>query len=381
MRSQRASLLVAALLLCLSGFGVRAARAQTGGLPDHAHQWSVITGVNAPTTLAPSSVFPDGRVIETISHDYRMMTREVTNTEWLQFVQAFAPHLASTGVGATSSQFRGTGIEWLGSVGGVPQYRVSSEYANRPADPGWRFVARFCNWLHNGKPLPAQSPGGVVPIEAFSSGAYDTSTFAQVKNKSGIPVFTDQTTRSEGAQFWIPSLDEWVKAMYWDPNKSGVGQEGYWLYPITSDTAPIPGDPALGGQTNAGMFPQGQSRPLDVGSYPNVHSPWGLLDGSGGTSEWLEEWTSPSTHQVRLLGGSPASSLWDPSIADRLGAFRLRAPVNSGGGIRLASLVIPAPGVSVTLSAICLGWGGRRRPYVEVRKMVRDRRCRSPLPR
>ncbi|MGD9692263.1 MAG: SUMF1/EgtB/PvdO family nonheme iron enzyme [Phycisphaerales bacterium] len=362
MRAQRASLLVAAVVICQSWLAASSAAAQTGGLPDLGHQWSVVTGINAPIVTPPSANFPFGRAIQSVNYDYRIMTREVTNTEWLQFVRAFAPHLSTVGVGATDPQFRGTGIEWLGSVGGVPQYQLSSEYANRPTDPGWRFVARFCNWLHNGKPLPSQSPGGVVPLSVFESGAYDTSTFLRVIDPvSKTPIYLDQPTRSENAQFWIPDSHEWVKAMFWDPNKNGPGVAGYWQYPITSDTAPISGDPAFGGQTNAGPFPQGQTRPLDVGSYPDVMSPWGLLDGSGGASEWLEDWKNPATPQLRLRGGTASISLFNPATVDRIGGFQQGSPVFAGGGIRLASLVIPAPGVCVTLGALCLGWGGRRR--------------------
>ncbi len=381
MRSQRASLLVAAVASCQLWLAASAATAQTGGLPNYGHQWSVVTGLNASIVTPPSTIFPSGRAIHSANYDYRIMTREVANIEWLEFVQAFAPHLASTGVGAAATQFRGTGIEWLGSVGGVPQYQVNSEYANRPADPGWRFVARFCNWLHNGKPLPSQSPGGVVPLSAFESGAYETSTFGQVVNKSGVTVFTDQTARSESAQFWIPDSHEWVKAMFWDPNKNGPGEAGYWQYPITSDTAPVSGNPAFGGQTNAGPFPQGQTRPLDVGSYPDVMSPWGLLDGSGGASEWLEDWKNPASPGLRLRGGTASISLFNPATVDRIGGFQQGSPLQSGGGIRLASLVIPAPGVSVTLGASCLGWGGRRRLYVEEKTMAHPGRRSDALRR
>lgn len=349
----------------VAAFGVSVVSAQTGGLPDYGHQWSVVTGINAPTRTIPATGFPQGRTIESVQYDYRIMTREVTVAEWYEFVTAFAPHVPSVGVSPNSSEFLGTiGISWSGTSGGVPQYTLHVGVDQRPATPGWRFGARFANWLHNGKPTAATSPGGVVPLSAFSSGAYETSTFGQTQIPPGINVFTDQTTRSEGARFWIPNMHEWVKAMYWDPDKNGSApggkQAGYWAYPITSDTAPAPGDPALGGQTNTGTFPAGHARPLDVGSYPDVMSPWGLLDGSGGASEWTEGWSLDTAHAFRLMAGSSFSASASPEEIDRLVLLLSKAPIFSGGGIRLASAVVPTPGVAVGLGALWLGWGGRR---------------------
>ena len=91
-------------------------------------------------------------------------------------------------------------------------------------------------------------------------------------------------------------MDEWVKAGYYDPDRFGEGEGGWWDFPDSSDTQLIPGRPELGGQTNAGSdteWPSGQARPHEVGLYPGTQSPWGLLDVSGGASEWTES----------LLGG------------------------------------------------------------------------------
>lgn len=364
----------AALLFSAIFFSAIPALAQTGGLPDYGHQWSVVTGINAPTQTVPTAGFPQGRTINTVNYDYRIMTREVTNAEWLDFVQAFAPHLNTTGVSDIDTQFTGGSLERVGYANGVPQYAILSGRANRPTLPGWRFTARFANWLHNGKPTAASSPGGVVPISAFSSGAYDTSTFGATTVPPGVTVLTDQSARSEGARFWIPNMHEWVKAMYWDPDRNGLGQAGYWAYPITSDTAPIPGDPALGGQTNTGTFPQGHARPLDVGSYASVMSPWGLLDGSGGATEWLEDLNNATFPQQRLIAGSRFTSTLPPEVADELGRFATQSPFFSGVGIRLASMVVPSPGVVLTLGSLFLGWGGRRSRYVQNESVVDSRR-------
>src|SRR5258705_7618598 len=97
---------------------------------------------------------------------------------------------------------------------------------------------------------------------------------------------------------------------------------------------------------------------LPVGSYPNVQSPWGLLDGSGSVSEWTESSRLADGHRIwrgsqqgglllddRIDGALPE---WDPTIT------------NDGRGFRIASS-IPAPG-SVTIGVVALaGVHARRR--------------------
>ncbi len=108
-----------------------------------------------------------------------------------------------------------------------------------PTNLSWRFAARFCNWLHNDQSLTQG---------AFESGAYDTSTFTT--NPDGT--INDQAVRSPGARFWIPSENEWIKATYYDPNRYGPGQDGYWLQPAGHTEPLISGDPDQGGETSAG---------------------------------------------------------------------------------------------------------------------------------
>ncbi len=101
----------------------------------------------------------------------------------------------------------------------------------------WRTAAVYCNWLHNGKGTNR---------EAFLSGAYDVSTFGYIGEGGG---FTDQLTRSEGATYWIPSLDEWMKAAHWDPDRNGENQPGWWMYGSASETPFIYAPPPSLGAT------------------------------------------------------------------------------------------------------------------------------------
>ena len=320
-----------------------AASAGAGVPPNYSWNFATITHPgNRLPTLAEygANVLPRvefGRV----DYTYRIATTEVTGRQWHEFVQAYAPFVDPNFVEFRG--FNGAASEFLGyDNNGTPVYRLNDLRADVAAtEISWRFAARFVNWLHNGKPT-----GQTVTRDAFERGAYDTSTFF-TDPKTGV--FTDQRRRSDGARFWIPSVDEWVKAAYFDPNRYGPGQAGYWRYPISQNTPPTPGLPGQpGAQSAAGLGTPPQL--INSGSYPDVRSPWGLLDTSGGALEWCED-ANPFGATTRLLRGS-----WD--FAGGLSGFEqlydtLSWPPNEPllyAGLRIASAV-PAPGPAIVLFA------------------------------
>jgi formylglycine-generating enzyme required for sulfatase activity len=263
-----------------------------------------------------------------VNYQYRITRTEVTVAQWLEFANAYAPFYTNSRL---HPEITGDWVSPDSLDPDVPLTFSAPEHARRFAmGTTWRMAARFCNWLHHGKTAEAW---------AFESGVYDTSTFGQDPNTN---FFTDQSAPSPGAKYWLPSYDEWVKAAYYDPDKNGTGQGGYWTYPTTSDTAPISALPQDGGETNAGSYywdqPWGY---LDVGSYPHVTSPWGLLDTSGGLEEMTGTWGVETEPSARIILGS---SLYFPDIAR---SDRIDSPGSSGPwvpflGFRIAT-VIPSP--------------------------------------
>lgn len=217
-----------------------------------------------PEEVPTNPTFKFGRV----NHTYRIMRTEITYTRWLEFVEAYAPWAPKP----KDSEF--TGLWIFPKPGGT--YAILPGAEEWPAVMGWRYAARYANWLHNGK---------VVEQWAFESGAYDTSTFTPHPNGYG---YNDQLKHSKGARFWIPTYDEWLKAAHYDPDRYGPGQEGYWMYPDGGNEPLISGFPEDGGETNAGETFPSSVIGMDVGSYPQTLSPWGLLDVSGSESEWTE---------------------------------------------------------------------------------------------
>lgn len=287
-------------------------------------EWVVVGDPgNRPVTEAEAPFFwpPHGGekplLAGSVAYPYRMSVFEVTNEQWLEFVNAYAPY--NEGFFASFS-FTGFYI-FYDSQAGV--YRMDTGTDRWPAEMSWRYAARYCNWLHNNK-APERW--------AFESGVYDTATFGEAPDGS----FTDQITRSPGSRYWIPSLDEWVKAVHWDPDKDGEG--GYWLYPYGSDAPPSPGPPG-NGDTSAGYDDDNFGFFWDAGSYPHARTPWGLLDASGGVREKLEFPSGPPGSPTSRLSdssdhgdGDPASFVSNDRL-DRVGGGRVTSP---NAGLRLA---------------------------------------------
>ena len=318
----------------------------------HGMTFSTIRGPVNPISLEPNVPFIGNSVIRSVAYDYRISTTELTVSQYFRFVEAVAPHIQA--LGGTPGRLAGSNtLLYLGMSGGIPRYQMLAGSANIPARNTIEYFALMANWMHNG------SPGvNEATMADFQSGAY-----ADWRN----PV------RSEGAQVWIPSRDEWNKAVYWDPNRDGPGQGGYWLYPNASNEPLNPGDPALGGETNAGtqqQWPAGHDRmPWDVGSYPDVQTPWGLLDASGGGREWTDTKRSLNTYFVESTGrgetdysGTPILGYGDSVLDDRM-----HRPFTSGYGgfaqpitVRFAA-AIPAPGVPALLGVAAFTCLRRRR--------------------
>ena len=213
-----------------------------------------------------------------VPYAFSIAQTEITTAQLMEFLNTFGDQPEAINTFAMPLRW---GAELAPGAPGTPfQWRLKNipNAAELPVGGmSWRTAALYCNWLNNGKP---------TSFAAIQTGAYDAGTFTN--NPDGT--FNDQLTRSPGAKYWIPSLDEWIKAVHFDPDRNGAGQPGWWTYPNGSDTPLIPGPPGVG-QTTAGWRPT----PLEsewlvpLGAYPEVTSPFGLLDASGGVTEWTEE--------------------------------------------------------------------------------------------
>lgn len=181
----------------------------------------------------PSGVsFTEGR--GSVPYEYRIGKMEITTSQWMEFANAYAVRGGSFSTFARPSFWGGEFDPTYGGPGVRYRLRNLPGAANFPVvGISWRECAQYCNWLHNEK---------ATTLEAIGNGAYDASTF--VTNPNGT--FGDQWTHNPGAKFWIPTLDEWIKAVHYDPARNGPGQGGWWLYPHGSDSPVIYGPPRAG---------------------------------------------------------------------------------------------------------------------------------------
>jgi formylglycine-generating enzyme required for sulfatase activity len=292
-----------------------------------------------------------------VGYEYRMGRTEVTTAQWVEFFNAALAR--PDRLAFADLNWWTTPVTWGGRPdpsyqGPGTRFMVRTDIPNAGLIPSgsisWRMAAVLCNWMHNDKRTDAA---------AFMSGAYDVSTF---NPEDGGFMFTDQRTRSEGARYWIPSMDEYLKAAFFDPDGGPGGTGRWWSQPNGTDTPLVYGPPpAFGGdgtgQANAGFRFANQTHfYIPLLSYPGVESPWGLMDLAGGTSEWTEEvFVAGDLRESRVLDGSRrGSNMPNPGQPglDPLLYYGSDNPWSNGPdfGFRLASAV-PGPG-SVSVLAI-----------------------------
>jgi hypothetical protein len=284
--------------------------------------------------------FPNSPVGQ-VDYEFRITRTPVVTSQWFEFVEAYKQfHQGPPNSLAFTSR-------WISraSTQNPPPYVYDPIAANYPVDVGFNYAARYCNWLHNNK---------VNEAWAFENGAYDMSLF--YRNPDGS--YEQQERRNPDARFWIPDMNEYYKAYYYDPNRFGVGQEGYWPHTGMSELPPIPGV-----TSNAGLF----RWDVSVGQFPSVTSPWGLLDTSGGLGEQSETLLYGDQDIRQYIGatswlGDSEVELWDALDTPLVGFSLVRT------GFRVATIV-PSPG-----SAVCVSIGAA---WVSIR---RRRTCDKELP-
>ena len=274
-----------------------------------------------------------------VGYEYGIMETEVTLSQYAEFITAYLPHHQPI----PNESLSGTRDLLRRDSNGVWTPFAGTEML--PARTTWIMAARFANWIHNGKSDEAA---------AFSSGAYNLSP-----DRFTVWFHTAlaDIDRSPGARVALPTSDEWAKATYYDPNRYGPGEGGYWIEPGSSDNVLItgrPGEPHA--QTSRGLvaydprFEYG----ADVISYPQTRSPWGLADVSGSWREALEWSQISSTGYVALAGSDMSGIYWDSIDEAMYNVSVLERQV----GIRLVR--VPSP--STPLLACCaLIFAARRR--------------------
>jgi len=284
-----------------------------------------------------------------VDYEYNIGRFEVTTSQWVEFMNAARDRPAGDSIPFVNvpSNWGASGMP--PTVPGGQRWRVPAGNEMRAVGGvTWRMAAVYCNWLTNGKGTAR---------EAFLSGAYDVSTFGYNGN-----IFTDQLARSPGATYFIPTWDEWLKAVHFDPNRYGEEQPGYWLGPYSQEGIPSGGPPGQG-NANTREFAGWQSVPL--GAYDR-QTPWGLYDAAGATGEWTESVLqfSPELERYRIYDGS----FWNSNIsgvADLISRRSADFPSipTYQFGLRIAAVVPSPSGCVLALGLITLATARRTRRH------------------
>ncbi len=218
----------------------------------------------------------------------------------------------------------------------------------------WFEAATFVNWLNTSQGFQAAyNFDGSGNFQFWSAAeAFDMSSNSNPGSVSGPNLY-----RHKDAQYFLPSVDEWYKAAYYDGDN-----DVYYDYPTGSDSVPD-GIDSAGDTTFDVVFFDGGSNPdpndiTDAG----VLSPYGTMGQGGNVFEW-EETALDLTNDGFLESRGLRGGAWDSSEANlRADVRSTLSPSNEGdrGGFRVAAVPEPS-GALLGLVGLCGGLLRRRR--------------------
>ena len=274
--------------------------------------WAIVGNPgNAPDTL----VMNKGSAADyttgygSVGYTYQISKYDVTNSQYTQFLNAADPSGSNTTkIYDARMSAANLGLAYTGGINFNAAATSGSKYSVKTGQESfpatwirWDSGGRMVNWLANG-----QGSGST------ESGVYDMSVLT-----SG---FATPPTRAPGATIFLPSENEYYKAAYYDPTKSGTG--GYWQYGVMSDIAPVGVAPS-GGSTSANIgngnsgggstadtmattgaaFSTSVNYLTNVGAYATATSYYGLYDTEGLLYNWTEATRTSFGNQLPIYRG------------------------------------------------------------------------------
>ena len=208
----------------------------------------------------------------------------------------------------------------------------------------WFDAARVANWLQNGQGSGSTETGAYTLVGGQTSGT------APAKNP--------------GAQFYIPTQNEWYKAAYY---KGSGTNAGYWAYPTQSNAAPTAvtadstGNGSAGSTGNSANFASGAIWNSITGNVTTVGtnggpSAYGAFDMGGNVMEWNDLTGAAGT--TRGLRGGSWLSIGPLSLSPSINDSDEPSYEAAGVGFRLA-IPVPVPEPSTYAMALAgLACGG-----------------------
>jgi formylglycine-generating enzyme required for sulfatase activity len=273
---------------------------------------------------------------------------EVTNQQYARFLNAVADSDPNALYNTEMTTETRGGIVRSGSPGSYTYAAKNGRWYNPVVFASFYDTLRFANWLHNGQPTAPQGPG------TTEDGAY-TFTPAGVADNT--------IARNGGAEYFLPTENEWYKAAYYDP-----GSGTYYDYATSTNTKPVSGPPPGGANsanywsgtyalTGSGIFDNGFNYLSNVGAYGSTVSPNGTFDQAGNVWEWNETIADPPAYRVKRGGD------WNDQDAYLFAGLGVTGNPGTPGedyetGFRIAS--VPEPGADLLAATAALLLAARR---------------------
>ena len=173
----------------------------------------------------------------------------------------------------------------------------------------WNEAARFVNWLNT-------STGGTEAYQ-FTAGEVNDD-IALWSSADAWQLGGENLFRHKDAQYWLPSMDEWYKAAYYDPVSMT-----YFDYP--SSDGSVPTAVAFGIGDKEAVYNQTfATGPADITEAGGL-SPFGIMGLGGNVDEW-EETTLDLTNGLGsssrgVRGGNWVSNSDFLSSSSRISSF------------------------------------------------------------
>ncbi len=158
-------------------------------------------------------------------------------------------------------------IEKANALGGLGITKTTRGPDKPATSVSWNEAARFVNWLNTST---GDTPAYKFAIQPGEAG-YSANANIELWTISDAGYNPNNLYRNSLARYFLPSVDEWYKAAYYD-STSGV----YFDYPTGSDSIPT----AVASGTAAGTAVYGQSRPADI-TLAGGLSPYGTMGQVG----------------------------------------------------------------------------------------------------
>jgi sulfatase modifying factor 1 len=335
-RRRKPSHKILSLMVAASCFPMTAASLTAGAAHAVTIDWVTVGDPGNAADTSPSGYGAS-------ADSFRIMKFEFTNLQYTAFLNAVDP--SGSNPFSIYNDLMGSnvsgGITNTGTTNGS-RYVVKTNMGDKPVNyVSWFDAARVANWLQNGQGSSSTETGVYTLVGGQTSGT--------------------APARNSGAQFYIPTENQWYKAAYY---KGGGTNAGYWDYATQSDTTPTAvaaGLTGIGSAGSTGNFANyndganwnGQNGNVTTVGTNGSASAYGAFDMSGSVWEWND--LTGSSGQLRGVrgGGFASGDVVLPS------SFRLSENPDfsdGGSGFRLAAVPEPSTYAMALAGLACGGY-------------------------